>query len=1190
MLRKSLLLLFITTTLLAAHALELKPEAWELTSETGDAGSLSVEEGALVLSFDATVQKEFQFGHVRIRQAVYSVFLVEPLSLNKDQTRVFFTATGIQQLYRRSRDSFHLFPVIRDESGEEFIYTAYPETYLGQPAKWNIWPNHYQRWRSNYFYVNEAGGTATDIFEASGGDGNNWPDGRLEFVGFKLQVRSKEENQKLSGRIIIPEVSFGTKRVDEYAPYVFAGSMVEAKGDYTFAYDVRNSFQDVPVAEGSIPFSFDPADITSGFQKLVVPLGGRDNYWIRYAVTDAAGEVVTTKSTRWQVEDDLGAAMQPVDLTKAPAVGHLRINPAKHTRGVYEQGEDFEVVARVFAGERSGELDLSWELLAYNRGMDAKNYDTVLQRGSQTVSLKKDESTDINLNLVKKSDRDAYRLKLKLAQSDTTIDTYEYVLGYKTDFSKPRESRVGAKPHRNEVKKSTYYQTTFHHPSFKLPNSLDEDLAGFAEYLRESRQMSPKSNIMLDVRDLEILPGVYNFHILDRYLDLVADYGMKATISFRHYDDHGEYLWQKYTRQRSFDNVEINQHYYGSFDFSDKRTTDSWKDAATKVWMRYQKHPAFLGYYFYSVAGELSVIDKPWHGINVGHNQVSARAFQQYLKEELDLSLPDLNRRWLTSYKSWEEVASPQPTFEQGAQPDLRMQWIDFCAFKTFQDRRYWYEMIVSHVRSFDDTHVIVCHNGSTVPVKNFGLQDYSHNGGNHRKINEKALQAAWEKGTGQITEPHNPHHWATYGDPEERGWVLDHSVYCMLAQGGGGCANLGTYWLNRPERLVDHYGLLFSYDRVEKYKPILNELVQTRLVMDAAKIGVLQDDYTLYAKHRTTFYHRTKDLNLWFDLLKTDGLAYTSLDLPNGEWSPDIDAFKLLVPNALDEVMSRRNIGKLNELVRNGSKMVVSASVGRYCPEASDQEFVLLNTLGIDPPKGAYNLKGMNVRATIVEENPLFDIGEVFPFYTTEKQKAESQGDEVSTTDRFWKWPYRWLPISNYFGTFSENRTTNGKVIARFDNGAVAMSLHQVGKGEVLVLWGTPDYKPELYKGFMTRMAEWAGAVAPADANPMPFMFELSPMDERERHYAVIYEENAGTYTQRVKNVPDGLFFVDDMVTDRRFGTYTADEIRNQGLEITIDDESSPLRILRFIAMDEKQAKASWLPKFRQPDDGGGE
>ena len=42
-----------------------------------------------------------------------------------------------------------------------------------------------------------------------------------------------------------------------------------------------------------------------------------------------------------------------------------------------------------------------------------------------------------------------------------------------------------------------------------------------------------------------------------------------------------------------------------------------------------------------------------------------------------------------------------------------------------------------------------------------------------------------------------------------------------------------------------------------------LDELVQTRLVMAAPKVGVLQDLYTLYAKHRTTFAPRLQDLDV---------------------------------------------------------------------------------------------------------------------------------------------------------------------------------------------------------------------------------------------------------------------------------------------------------------------------------------
>jgi hypothetical protein len=1167
-----------------AGLLDLSPKNWTLRSETGDPGTLVADQGALILQFDATVTREYQFGQVRQRQAEYSLDLVQPVRLTPEQSRIFFTAQGMRQPYSRQDDSFVLYPVIRDESGEEFVYTPYPETFLGQSARWDIPPERWQRWRSSYFYANEAGGTATDIFQAEGGDGNNWPDGGLDFVGFKLLVRSSTDGKKLGGRIVLTEVALGGKIVPEYIPYIFAGNALKDQGSYQFSYELRNEFQEAPVAEGTETFVFDPADPLSASRRLSVPLGAAENYWIRHALTDSDGRNVATGTSRWQNEKDLGGKLAPADLSQPPAVGHLRVNPDAHTKGIYEQTDPFRVNVRVFAKGRAGDFKLHWELLAYNQGMYYKSYDTVIGDGTRTFTLPEGGQTDLVLDLPREADQDAYRLKLRLEQNGKTVDDFNYVLGFKTDFSRPLASRAGRKPDRQEVKKSTYYQTTFKHPSFNQPQSLEEDLAGFEEYLRESRQMSPKSNIMLDVANLEVLPGVYNFKALDRYLDLCADYGMKATVSFRHYDLFGEYNWQKYTRQRSFDNVEINQHNYGSFDFSDTRIADAWKDAARKVWLRYKEHPAFLGYYFYSVAGELSVIDKPWHGINVGHNQASATAFQKYLSDELKLSLQNVNDRWGTSYKSWEEIESPQPTFELGATPDLRMQWMDFCEFKKYQDERFWYEEIVRDVRGFDDHHVIICHNGVHIPTANYGLQDYSHNGGNHWKQHEKALQAAWEKGTGQITEPHNPHYWGQHGDPQERGWVLDHSVYCMLAQGGGGCANLGTYWLNRPPRLVDHYGGSFSYDRAEKFKPILNELVQTRLVMPSSKVGVLHDPATLFAKHRTIFHQRLQDLRRWFELLKTDGIAYSEMVLPNGEWSPDLETFKLLVPNALDEVMSRRNIDKLNDLVRAGAKMVLPANVGRYSADEPGEQFVLLRALGIEPPSGPFDTTGTNISATVDAENPVFPIGEKLAFYTTEQQKVESQGELVSNKASFWKWPYRWLPVSDYFGVFSGNMNTNGRVIARFANGAVALSLHEIGHGEVLVLWGTLDYKPELAEGFMARVAAWAGATAPADANPMPFMFELSPMDGRLRHYAVIYETVAGTHTQRIPNIPDGTYWVDDMVTDRRFGTYTAAELREHGMEINIDDTITPLRIVRFINVKDSITGNQWREKYRMP------
>jgi hypothetical protein len=192
---------------------------------------------------------------------------------------------------------------------------------------------------------------------------------------------------------------------------------------------------------------------------------------------------MVANTARWQVEKDLGGALRAVDVSKAPAVGFMRVNPDDHTQGVYERTDPFNVSVRVFAKARSGKFKLSWDLLAYNRGMDTKSYDTVLESSSTKFTLKEGAKADLELPLTKHPERDAYRLRLKLEHGGGLIDRYEYTLGVRTDFSTPLKSRVGRSPSRHDVKKKTYYQTTFHHPSYALPKTLEEDLRGFGEYL-----------------------------------------------------------------------------------------------------------------------------------------------------------------------------------------------------------------------------------------------------------------------------------------------------------------------------------------------------------------------------------------------------------------------------------------------------------------------------------------------------------------------------------------------------------------------------------------------------------------------------------------------------------------------------------------------------------------------------------
>jgi len=115
---------------------------------------------------------------------------------------------------------------------------------------------------------------------------------------------------------------------------------------------------------------------------------------------------------------------------------------------------------------------------------------------------------------------------------------------------------------------------------------------------------------------------------------------------------------------------------------------------------------------------------------------------------------------------------------------------------------------------------------------------------------------------------------------------------------------------------------------------------------------------------------------------------------------------------------------------------------------------------------------------------------------------------------------------------------------------GGVAVSRHQVGKGEVIVFWGTPDYRPEKLGFLMARAASWAGVQNPRAGNPVPLMIE-GKAETTGRHYALLFQETPGHYVQRIPTAPDGQWFLDDMVSDRRLGVFSGQELRERGVPL---------------------------------------
>jgi hypothetical protein len=951
-------------------------------------------------------------------------------------------------------------------------------------------------------------------------------------------------------------------------PYAYADSLLQAKGTYKFAAEIANNFQATPIREIEQQINYDPADIASQKQRITFPLGATDNYWIKYLITSPDGSIVAQRTLRAQANGSpvtkLPAAIKP---DAPPAVGHMRINPTAHTNGVYKAGEPLDVTIRVFPkGAQS--IKMEWELTQ-------ALYPAVIESGKKSITFSSGAYQDVTLKLAGEKNRDAYCLHLTIRDGERVVDKADYLLGRQTEISKLYTGRSGTIPDRTEVKRGSYCRITYMDPQDRTRKSEDEALAYFEQQMDDIARITRYVTYMMDLRDIEILPGVYDLALLDRVMDAAADRGCALTIRIAHVDQEGEFRWLKYSRQHNFDGLEIPENFYGGFALTDENYTNCWLGGYRTISERYKTHPGYQGLYLMQPAGEATVEDKPWEGLVAGYEIPTREEFRKYLQKDLGLTISQLNQRWGTTFKDWSEVLPPMPDFKLGKVPDLRMSWVDFCSFKDKLDKDWWFPRAAEAIRAYDKNHVLITYGGTAAPEPLTGVVDYFHNGGNHFLQMEEKLIDPWAIGkTGWITEPHHPQRWAAYGDPAEKGWVLDWSIWVMTAQAGGGGANLHIYYMPQDGGLPGHYGGAFAFDRFQRYKPILDELQTMSLVRQPAQVAVLQDPYTLFCKHRTTFAPRSEDLKRWFELVKFDGIRHEDLDEKN------LAQYKLILPNVLDEVMSKHNIEMLDKLVREqGCRMIISATTGRYCPELGSEQFPLLRRLGITPPTGEYVQGEAGVTAAVSAANPLLLQSQKVAFFTLADMQKDLQSEEVR--NKFWAWPYRWIPQTDYFGYFRNNKTTNGEVIARFPSGGVAISLHKVGSGEVIVFWGTPDFRPEKLKGMMAKAADWAGVKNPSAGNAIPLMLE-GDSPSLNRHYVLLYHELPGTYQQKFPSVGDGDWFIDEMVSDQKLGVYTGKELRESGMPVTYGEGYSPLKIYRL--MPKGSVQADWADKYRVP------
>jgi hypothetical protein len=857
-------------------------------------------------------------------------------------------------------------------------------------------------------------------------------------------------------------------------------------------------------------------------------------------------------------------------------VGLLRINPGHPGNGVYSAGARPNLTIRAFP-KGNDRYELVWRVEHFA-------YPEAIAKGSETVQFGSAAFKDVSVAPTLPAEVTGYRLIVEATPDNgKALDQQEYLFGNRSEPIQPYRNRTGTRISREQIKRSAYNRLTY------LPRKdgklIDfqkrrEHVDHFLAALEEMAQVTTSVTIGVDYREIEILPGVFNFYLLDKIMDAATDQNCRLSLRLAHADAiAGKFIWQRYWPQRSYDGSIAPYHgFYGSFSPADKDFRGMYLRAMKAINDRYKDHPAFQGYQIFELCGEWAVIDKPFEGAIATYEKCARADFIDYLKEKVTSNLDQLNTRWGTAFKSWKEVNVPQPLLKTGPKPDLRPQWMDFCRFKYSLCNGHWYREVVKSIRSYDQDCVLMVYRqdpGGIDDWKSLEGIDYFHGAGNHELEGEGMFVDAWEKhGIGWITEPHMPHRWASYGDPDGKGWLLDWTTYIMLAQAGAGGANMHIYHWPIPGSgdlfLPSHYGREYAFDRWEKWFPLLREMHGLELLQSPPQVAVLQDVTTLFAKHRTSFTPRLFDLRRWFELLRDDAVTYEEF-MPKNK-----DKYKLIVPNIIDQVMSRENISAIADSVRKGGHTVIMARTGSLCPDTPEAKFVLLKELGIKPPQSTYKTTEESISARGVAGNHLFAENQEIPFFSVADMKRELRSE--SMRKRFWSWQYRWLPQTDYFGYYPGVKDTGGEEIATFADGSTAVSLHKHGKGKVLVFWGCPDYSSPKLKGFMQNVAKWAGVDLSRQNSPVPLTME-GKHKAMNRHYAIMWQSTPGTYKQPLPLVPEGKFFIDDLVSGQRLGVHASEDL-HKGVPLTWVPGLSPLKILRMIPY--KSMSARWVDKYQ--------
>lgn len=727
----------------------------------------------------------------------------------------------------------------------------------------------------------------------------------------------------------------------------------------------------------------------------------------------------------------------------------------------------------------------------------------------------------------------AYTLKASLQNGEVPVDITERLIGLQSN--QPPKA-LGPMP-KGIVSAADIYarkQPMFHLGSV-VPDveSVKKNTIGktkwdfIAPFFEQAPSVSHEAEFTVRWREVEPLPGVYDWAEVDRVLALAKEKGMNLLLTPDLHTKQPDWLPSCFKEEKDGSFIlrptasRTASHYFNCALLNWESAPELQKtmlDFLETFAARYRDNPNVQGYsMFFEYCG---AVPSSWNW-NDGYDAPTLADYRNYCREQYG-SLDRLNQRWGTQLANWADV---QPS-EMEDSPARRLDWWKFRAArfnalvvntakairKSDPKRIILYDTLF-----FDDPATFKQMRALGCALANGGTTNIS-------AIPNKIQGALF--GLQERCEEVSVRHWSELCPTQ-----LDVSLFIMT-MGGGDYAHCKMF-IDGTQKFDDLRKPTWSLDRYEKFMPIWTELRPTK---------ALPFDCFLYQ-------------NMQACMLKENNLGGASVERDTGAIIDCMD-------NHLSYGVGSSEFWKKSKLL-----LVVSEDLAHLEQRAMDEILQYAKdggTVVLTAGAGRVNVDGAG-RASLLEQFGFPALPSQTPASGMTKAAPASSTTFPALAKPFY--------VRN---AYSVPPPADAETVAAFngDPNRAALSWRPFGKGKVAVVWAQgiipPSREPVANPadaangGLLRELARWAGAKLYTDATLPRFWVNVLAHQDQKTFYGLVYymaylekSKSAVTGNARFLALPPGRYRLTEIVSGKSAGTFSHKELAETGVAATLEPEA---------------------------------